>query len=147
MILIAHRGNTTGRNAEKENDPDQIELVISQGYEVEVDVRLIKGQMYLGHDGPERPITASWLDSIKERAWIHCKNLGALSHLNGSDFNYFWHDTDDYTITSKGHIWVYPGKPFNEQCVVVMPEAWSEGEALDCRGVCSDNISAFRRPS
>ena len=24
--------------------------------------------------------------------------------------HYFWHQEDDYTITSKGIIWAYPGK-------------------------------------
>ena len=145
MILIAHRGNTTGKNTERENDPAQIEVALSQGYDVEIDMRVVEGRMHLGHDGPEHLISESWLESIKERAWVHCKNLGALSHLHGSEFNYFWHDTDEYTITSHGHIWVYPGRPFDKKCVVVMPEAWSEGGRLECRGVCSDHISSFRR--
>ena len=27
------------------------------------------------------------------------------------NFNYFWHQEDDYTLTSEGYVWVYPGKP------------------------------------
>ena len=31
--------------------------------------------------------------------------LGADKSLN-----YFWHQTDDFTLTSHGYIWTYPGK-------------------------------------
>ena len=36
--------------------------------------------------------------------------------------NYFWHQNDDYTITSKGYIWAYPGKKLNKNAIYVLPE-------------------------
>ena len=37
MKLIAHRGNISGIDSERENSPDYIDEAISQGYDVEID--------------------------------------------------------------------------------------------------------------
>ena len=52
MKLIAHRGNTNGRNKLEENSPDYIKDAIKKGYDVEIDAWLMDG-IYLGHDNPE----------------------------------------------------------------------------------------------
>jgi hypothetical protein len=41
------------------------------------------------------------------------KTYETLEMLIKTKCHYFWHQEDDYTITSKGFIWVYPGKPLN----------------------------------
>jgi hypothetical protein len=41
---------------------------------------------------------------------------------NHSELNYFWHQSDDYTITSKGYFWTYPGKKISNKSVIVLPE-------------------------
>ena len=38
MKLIAHRGNTHGRNAERENSPTYIKEALATGYDAEIDV-------------------------------------------------------------------------------------------------------------
>ena len=38
MILISHRGNMNGIEKTKENTIEQINLALSKGYDVEVDV-------------------------------------------------------------------------------------------------------------
>ena len=40
--------------------------------------------------------------------WIHCKNLEACCCLHKSDLNWFWHENDRVTLTSKKFIWSYP---------------------------------------
>lgn len=145
MILIAHRGNTRGREPEKENSPSHIEAALSNGYDVEVDIRMIGGALHLGHDKPDHHVSLSWLESIKPKAWIHCKDFESLQCMHGSDFNYFWHDIDHYTITSHGHIWVYPGRVFDENCVVVMPETWDKSKRFNCKGLCSDKVNLFKK--
>ena len=50
MKLISHRGNLKGPNPQTENHPDQIVECIKKGYDVEIDVRLIDGKPWLGHD-------------------------------------------------------------------------------------------------
>lgn len=143
MILISHRGNINGREFDKENSPSQLERCISLGYDVEFDLRFIDGAFFLGHDTPDYKIDLGWLESVKGKSWIHCKNTEALDRLSGSDFNYFWHDTDDYTLTSKGIIWVYPGKKLCRNSIAVKPESWTNEKELDCLGVCTDHIVNF----
>ena len=61
MILISHRGNTNGRFDSYENEPTYIDLAISRGYEVEIDVWFVDGMLYLGHDAPQYGINLSFL--------------------------------------------------------------------------------------
>jgi hypothetical protein len=113
MKIISHRANLTGPNPETENNPNQIDFCISLGYDVEIDLWLIDGEYYLGHDNPVYKIPFTFLINRKEKLWIHCKNQDALFSLNSTGLNYFWHQTDDVTITSQEFIWAYPDKQEN----------------------------------
>ena len=98
----------------------------------------------LGHDEPQHKINWMWLAGRARNLWIHCKDLATLHEFstNSGGYNYFWHDKDDYTLTSKGHIWSYPGKTYTGNTVVVMPEwnkmDWDALRATNCHGVCTD---------
>lgn len=142
MILIAHRGLTTGPDQLTENHPSQITSSLEQGFDCEVDLRVINNQLFLGHDSAQYEVDHTFIKNSK--LWIHCKNLEALDLCQKiGNLNYFWHDTDSYTLTSKGYIWAYPGKLLTNQSVQVMPE-WSnpglENLDLDCFGICSDFV-------
>jgi hypothetical protein len=110
MKIISHRANLTGPNPETENSPNQIDLCISLGYDVEIDLWLIGNTYFLGHDSPVYKIPYTFLLNRKDNLWIHCKNQDALFSLNATGLNYFWHQTDDVTITSQEFIWAYPDK-------------------------------------
>jgi hypothetical protein len=147
MKLIAHRGNINGPNPLRENSIDYIEEAISEGFDVEIDLRVEDNQCYLGHDDPQYFVTMEWLRKYKDVLWIHCKNLEALEKLSSSmiEFNYFWHETDCYTITSKSIGWVYPGKQPYSNSVIVMPESNSNIDfkslmMYNCFGICSDYV-------
>ena len=71
MILIAHRGNINGPNIMDENKPSYIEDAIDQGYDVEIDVWLLDGKYYLGHDEPSYLVVLEFL--FMKSIWIHCK--------------------------------------------------------------------------
>jgi hypothetical protein len=145
MRLISHRGNISGKNPESENNPSYIELALSQGYEVEIDVWLINGNFFLGHDGPQYPIDISFL--MNDRFWCHAKNLGALEKMLEIDsINCFWHQEDNYTLTSKRIIWAYPGHALTRNSVAVLPEStlYSNWELRECYGVCSDFIEKYK---
>ena len=47
MIFIAHRGNISGIDKEKENSPDYLIKAINLGFDVEVDLRIIKNKIFL----------------------------------------------------------------------------------------------------
>ena len=124
MKIIAHRANINGSNSLKENRLSQIIKCIEFGYEVEFDIRFTNNNLYLGHDNPDEIISEKELFKLKEKCWIHCKNLDAILYFNkfGKLFNYFWHENDKYTLTSKGYIWTYPGETLGENSICVMPE-------------------------
>jgi hypothetical protein len=146
MILIAHRGNINGPDPLNENKQETITNCINKGYSVEIDVRRVNNELYLGHDNPDYKVDLEFLLKYKDYLWIHCKNLEALTYLTPLGLTTFSHDKDDYVLTSKGFIWAYPGKEVNENCICVMPE-W-EGDIKtfnkECFGVCSDYVDSIK---
>lgn len=147
MVLIAHRGLLEGPDKQLENKPDHITNIIRQTkFYAEIDLRMKDGELHLGHDFPQYKIDHYFLDQPK--LVIHAKDLEALSYLASKKryTNFFWHQDDDYVITSSKWIWAYPGKPFNDLCVNVLPElnmSRAEMKQLDCFGICSDYIGDF----
>ena len=154
MKLIAHRGNVTGSNPLKENSLEYVDAAINLGYDVEIDVRYFEEEqkLYLGHDECQYEVSTPWLFKRKENLWIHCKDLSSLKLFSDSpiEFNYFWHQTDDFTLTSKNYIWTYPGKPYTNNSVIVMPENSFGIDYLGslvncgCYGICSDYVGELK---
>jgi hypothetical protein len=146
MKLIAHRGNIIGPETNKENSPDHIMNAISQGYDVEVDLWSKDTALFLGHDEPQYEIEKDFLEAIKDNLWVHCKNLEALYFCEEfmSDINYFWHQKDDFTLTSKRFIWTYPGQHLSPRSIV-MPEIYNfEDVGPNVYGICSDDVEAVK---
>ncbi len=140
MLKISHRGNTNGPNPEKENSPEYILDAIDKGFDVEIDIWVIDDSVWFGHDAPQYgPISEKFIEQILDVAWLHCKNLDAINWLKQyyPNAKYFWHQNDDYTLTSNGFIWTYPGKAATKNCIVV---SLDENEELSygIYGVCSD---------
>ncbi len=143
MIIISHRGNINGPNKDRENSIEYIVEAAKAGYQVEVDVRIINSEIWLGHDGPQYLVDFKILESIKDVLWCHAKNINALEFLLKNNFHVFWHQTDDYTLTSKGIIWAYPG--FHATGIYVMPELDDTIIDSKCLGVCTDYPLKFLR--
>lgn len=144
MIFISHRGNIKNEK-ENENDPNKILFCLDQGYDVEIDVWFIENKFYLGHDHPEYYVKNQFL--LKDGLWCHAKNIEALKQmiLVGVE-KFFFHQNDDYVITSNKLIWTYTGKPLTSMSIAVMPENTDyDSESLkNCYGICSDNIEFYR---
>lgn len=165
---ISHRGNTNTWGSRKhENNPATIDYAINLGLMVEVDIRCsINGNFYLGHDGPEHPVSENWLRNRSLNLILHAKN--PLAHVRLTEknedrlakYHVFSHDKDPYAVTSKGWFWYHPdvlnsktlntvipvdSKVFN---LIVLPniEGIWEGkwvEKLDLfDGFCSDTITS-----
>jgi hypothetical protein len=68
--------------------------------------------------------------------------------VNTSGYNYFWHQEDDYTLTSKNFIWTYPGKEYKSKSVIVMPEwgnmSYDALRNVECYGICSDYVGMLK---
>ena len=110
MKLISHRGNLKGKNPNRENSPSYIDEAIALGYEVEIDVWVEQNLIFLGHDAGNYYVDLEWLEVRKSKLWLHAKNKEALIFFMQTDFNFFFHDSDLATITSKGYVWVFPGQ-------------------------------------
>lgn len=146
MILISHRGNISGRFESYENEPTYIDLSVKKGYDVEVDVWYIDNMLFLGHDDPQYGVDLQWFKDRLLNLWIHCKNIDALSYLkeSGYQFNYFWHQEDDVTITSLGYFWTYPGKQLTKYSIAVLPELKHFDNISISYGICSDHIEKYK---
>lgn len=144
-LLIAHRGNTLGPDKGNENKPDYILEALNKGFDCEVDLRLDQNSdvFYLGHDEKQYQITFDWLLEKKENLWIHCKDFYSLNKLNSIDLglNYFWHEEDKFTLTSRGYIWTYPNNLISNNSVLVSLSDLIPNE--DCYGICSDYVEKF----
>lgn len=140
MIKIAHRGNRFGPSPESENIPVDIVSAIALGLNVEVDIWMNDQGMFLGHDAPQYEVNEEFLQDIKEEAWFHCKNIEALGYFvnHMPDAKFFWHQNDDYTLTSNGYIWTYPGKTITNKSIVVVTEKTDISKYEGAYGVCYD---------
>jgi hypothetical protein len=151
-ILISHRGNIEGSIPEKENTFEYVRAAIDEGYDVEVDIWLIrkmgKLQFMLGHDKPKESIHESFL--FEPKLWFHCKNIEAmlgiqkLREKGASHLNYFFHRQDDCTLTSQGYFWTYPGKLLTPHSIAVLPENVGRWKNVKkAAGICSDFIGRY----
>lgn len=165
MELIAHRGNTSGKNEEYENHPDYIEEAVNKGFSVEVDCWYCdwaivddKRKEYktkrwmLGHDFPRFEIDFSFIRNLDNdvKLWCHSKNIETLFKLLACDINCFYHDRDRATLTSRAFIWTYPGaRPLTEDSICVLPEEapvkYMDKELRRCFGICSDYVEDYMR--
>lgn len=146
MIFYAHRGNTRGPSM-FENDPFYIVGAIGQKFTPEVDVWCVDGELWFGHDGPDYAVKQEWMRDYARHCIFHCKNWEALEAMQQDEWHYFWHQADEYTLTSSGLVWVYPGRPSPHtgrfiECAPnlrELPSTW-----LNNYGICSDYVAILR---
>jgi hypothetical protein len=60
-----------------------------------------------------------------------------------NEFNYFWHQNDDFALTSKGFVWTYPKIKLMDGAVCVLPEKGVSGNIENCYAVCTDFAEDF----
>jgi len=151
MKLISHRGNITGPGSE--NDPRTVDLAISKGFDVEIDLRSDGNDLFLGHDTPDFKVDFDWISSRREKLWIHCKDLQssiALSKMQTLDqkLRYFCHSDDPFVLVSTGHIWMHYNildslnKYLDERCVVPLITLNHINNYFIPKvyGICSDHV-------
>ena len=146
MKLIAHRGLINGPDKALENNPNQIQLALEQGFDCEIDLWIVDDKFYLGHDNPQFHVEQNFIE--QQGLWIHAKNLDALHYLLSTNLNFFWHQTDNYTLTSNRYIWTYPGQSLTQHSIMVMPE-WEDttlnnARQASCFAVCSDFVGLLK---
>ena len=146
MLKIAHRGNLYGPNHKLENSPDYLDKAIDLGFDIEVDIWYTDNGFFLGHDRPDYKVDESYLDGISNNSWFHCKNFLAMDYVskNLNSFNYFWQDSDRFSLTSKGYIWTNINeKEFSDRSVLVnlsVPDKEYMDSVANVYGVCNDYV-------
>ena len=132
--IISHRGNLFGPDPSRENHPFHIIKALDAGYDVEIDVWLVKGEYYLGHDNPMYKVKFDFLEN--PNLWIHCKNLALTNQLYQKGLNWFWHQEDQMTLTSIGFMWCYSGVHIEKGITVECGLPFLIKE--DIYGICTD---------
>ncbi len=148
--LIAHRGNIRGPVPDRENEPNYVLSALSQGYMVELDVWLVEGQLWSGHDSPQHNLE-DWPEVIHDfegEIVFHCKDVGSLHHLVSrrphNPCHAFNNDQDPYVLTSWNYIWTLPEERVTDKSIVVMPERRPDWDISGCWGICSDYVERYR---
>ncbi|OJW46908.1 MAG: hypothetical protein BGO67_07300 [Alphaproteobacteria bacterium 41-28] len=141
--LIAHRGNTDGPN-QAENNPDYLLKTLDLGYDCEVDIWVINGKIFLGHDNPLYSVEEDFIHTPK--FWFHAKNLEALDFMLQKSVPCFWHENDQYTLTSNGFIWANIHMPVTSKTIIVVPDIESGIKKIKelPYGICSDYVSYWQ---
>jgi hypothetical protein len=121
MKIISHRGNLQGVIAELENSPLYIRAALEYN------------NWYLGHDKPQYRIDQAFLED--NRLWCHAKNKEAFLKMIEIGVNCFWHQNDNFTLTSIGIPWCYPGNYIPNGIVV---ELGKKKQIPKVYGICTD---------
>lgn len=148
MKIISHRGNMFGPDKDRENCPEQVLTALAKGYDVEVDLWAHDQNLFLGHDEGQYPIQKDFLENNAKQLWIHCKNLEALymCEFDIVGVRYFWHQSDDFALTSDRIFWTYPGQPLTPNSILVMPEIDDfVNVGPDIYGICSDHVDQIEK--
>jgi hypothetical protein len=57
------------------------------------------------------------------------------------ELHYFWHESDQFTITSKGIIWTYPG--FIKNAITVI-KTKQKNIPTNIFGICTDYVDYYK---
>jgi hypothetical protein len=144
MILIAHRGNLTGPEPDKENTIAYAEAALAAGFDVELDVWCCRDKFFLGHDHPVDEVDITFLEN--EKIWCHAKNAEAIVQLGYYKTTYFAQENDKFVLTSRsGYPW------FHANCLtgigIHMINGYMSGISTDWLGICSDVIWKYKNNS
>ncbi len=134
--IVSHRGNIDGPSSE-ENSPHQIEKALEM-FRVEVDVWYKSGNWFLGHN---EPVYEIGFEFFNKKMFLHCKNIKAVKNLSNTCYNWFWHESDQLTLTSLGEIWCYPDNYVENGITVfkgVPALTWVRKLPTDIKGICTD---------
>ena len=145
MLYISHRGNILGKNELLENTIPYIDNALKENYDCEIDLWYKDDNLFLGHNNPENKINIEWLYERKDKLWLHCKDVSSILYFTelNHGFNFFYHENDTLTLTSKGFLWVFPGKQPIKNSIGVLPELFNDNINF-CYGICSDYIEKYK---
>ena len=138
-FVISHRGNINGHNLALENNPHHIKNLLNSSIHVEIDVWCINNEILLGHDTPQYKVDLEFLRL--DKLWCHAKNINALTYMLDSGIKHcFWHQQDDFALTSSSFIWTFPNNIVTNKSIIVDLDPTWKTKKYNCWAVCTDFI-------
>jgi hypothetical protein len=121
-LIISHRGNLYGPQINENRSPT-IHRALELGFEVQIDLWVIevedKKTIWMGFREyqAEDEVHSDFLQTYRDRLWIHAKNEHALNQALSFDLHcFFYFENSPYTLTSEGWIWYdLHAKPMQEK--------------------------------
>lgn len=145
-MIISHRGNINGKTSE-ENSVNYIRKALEHQFidSVEIDVWFYNNSWWLGHDKPTYEINFDFI--FHPRLLIHTKNLEAFSKLTKESIHYFWHQDDEYTLTSFSIPIVHPKAKSIPDAIIMDHDLsiFSKQDYLNSYAICTDNVIELKR--
>lgn len=137
-ILIANRGNISGRQPEQENTPAYVKGALAAGYHACVDVIYYHGAFCL--IAAERLITMPPSFFVNPKIWSRAYDATTLDALSGLGAHALPNLSEGFTFTSAQFIWTLPGQLLSPRSIAVYPELAPPNWLTDCdiAGICSD---------
>tara|TARA_B110001452_G_scaffold232567_1_gene209936 strand:+ start:175 stop:639 length:465 start_codon:yes stop_codon:yes gene_type:complete len=153
MKIISHRGNISGPIPAQENSPSFIDRALSLGLDVEIDLRRVNNNFFLGHDNPDFEVSMDWLDQRKKNLWIHTKNISAFEKLLeiNNNFIFFYYTSEPIVLVSNGKIWSHQLEKISnpENCIapLITKSSLLENKETNWHGVCTDYPLIIKKTS
>lgn len=145
MKIYAHRGNLDGPDKIHENSPEKIKEALAEKFYVEVDAWYVPedDSLWFGHDFPTYKVDWDFIQQYKYQMVIHAKSFETLVYLKNRDCHHFFHDKDDYVLTSWNWIWMYPSmdNKYDWSTIMALPEQvnlFDKQHVEGIGGVCTD---------
>jgi len=155
MIYYSSNGNISSIDIGRQCSPDYILEAVKAGYKVRFGIRLMSdGNLWIGEDDAKYPILPEFLINNAKHFLIHCKNISSLHKLRDIDtehkkqLHYYYHSTDNVSISSRGYFLIDYGKrPLGENVIAMYPEDtdYQISDLKKCVGVCSANIEFYKK--
>jgi len=151
MKIISHRGNITGPTPNHENSPDFIDSALSLGLDVEIDLRRVNNNFFLGHDNPDYEVSIDWLNQRKQNLWIHAKNFSAFEKLLelNNNFIFFYYTCEPLILVSNRKIWCHQleeiSNPANCIAPLLSKSSLLKNKQINWFGVCTDYPLALKK--
>lgn len=147
---ILHRGLSISDKT-LENHLDTLEKRHNIGYSCEYDIWFHNHKWWTGHDNPtyiiddiDKLLKASLNDLIHAKDGITFAEIIKYCRERGYNNEIFYHTDEDYVLTTRSNIIVYPGKFLVNNSICMMPENikrdLSNIEKDNITSICSDLI-------
>ena len=142
-IIIAHLGNISGRQPDKENQLKYLQAALAAGYHICVEVVFRNGAFLLPSTNGLQYAPPAFFS--KQRIWSRCQDADTLDALCNVGAHAFIATTSALTLTSHQFIWTLPTRELAPRSIAVYPELAGADwlEQYEPAGLCSNEPASY----